>query len=297
MNKILDRLRTKHGEKKWFLYLEELLCRYQDDDVSAMGAQLTYYLVLAIFPFLIFFFNILQFTPLANVNVVESLLQPLPIQAREMLSTLLAEIMNSSNVALLSFGAITTLFSASSGIMSIIKATNKAYDLDESRPYWKLRGLSVIFTLGLFIILVVALTILVFGEIIVGEIFISYTWPAVIIWKIVKMLIPLVIMALMFALLYKFAPSIKEGIEIKFKDALPGAVFASVGLIVSSLGFSFYVNNFGKYAITYGSLGGVIVFLIWIYITSIILVLGGELNATIASVKGKPINEAPEGMD
>ena len=287
MDKILDKLREKFGDKKWITFIEQLIYRYDDDGVSEIGAQLTYYLTLSIFPFIIFFLSILQFTPLADANILQRLLSPLPADTRKLFYDLIKGIIDDGSIALLSFGAIGSIWSSSNGVMAVMKAVNRALDLDESRPYFKLKGLSILFTIGLFLILIVAFTILIFGEVIFNAVFDSYTWPTFIIWKILKLLIPLGFMILVFTILYKYSPSIKEGIKIKFSDSIPGAIFASFIWILLSVGFSFYVNNFGNYSKTYGSLGGIIAFLIWLYMSSIVIVLGAEVNATLLSMKDK----------
>ena len=287
MDKILDKLREKYGGAKWITFIEQLLYRFDDDGVTAIGAQLAYYLTLSIFPFIIFFLSILEFTPLADVNVLQKLLLPLPEETRKILYDLINNIIRDGSVALLSFGAIGSIWSSSNGIMSLIKAVNKALDLEEDRPYFKLKGLSIIFTIGLFVILIVAFTVLIFGEVIFDAVFVSYTWPTVVIWKILKFLIPLIFMVLAITILYKYSPSVKKGIKIKFSDSIAGAIFASLLWVILSIGFSFYVTNFGSYSKTYGSLGGIIVFLIWLYMSSIVIVLGAEVNATLLSMKDK----------
>lgn len=291
MTIILDFLEKKYSGRRWLLFLKELLCRYEDDGVSEIGAQLTYYLILSVFPFLIFFLSILKFTPLADAGVLERLLAVLPGDTQKILYDIISEIMRKGNFALLSFGAIGALWSSSNGIMSIIKSVNRAFDLEESRPFWKLRGLSIIFTISLYIVLIIAFSILIFGEVFFNLIFISYTWPSYVIWKILKIIIPLLFMGLMLSFLYKFSPSIKEGIEVKFSETIPGSVFASIGIILFSSIFSFYVNNFGNYSKSYGSIGGLIVLLIWLYSISIVIVLGAEVNATLISMKNESISE------
>ncbi|HZK33045.1 MAG TPA: YihY/virulence factor BrkB family protein [Tissierellaceae bacterium] len=287
MGKAIELLRKKHSEKNWFLFLDELLYRYEDDGVSEIGAQLTYYLILAIFPFLIFFLSILKYTPLSDVQVLETMLSVLPGETQNLLYNLINEIMEKSNFALLSIGALGAIWSSSKGILSIIKAVNRAFDLEEDRPFWKLRGLAIVFTIALFFILVIAFSILIFGEVLFDIIINSYNLPFLILWKIMKVLIPLVFMTLIFSILYKFSPSIKEGVNVKLSETIPGSIFASTGIILFSVLFSFYVNGFGNYTNTYGSLGGIIILLIWIYAISIVIVLGAEINATLISQKNK----------
>lgn len=287
MDKIIEKLRERYGEKKWITFSEQLFLRFQDDGVTELGAQLTYYLTLSIFPFIIFFLSILQFTPLADANILQKLVSPLPGETQSLFYDLIKGIIDQGSVGLLSFGAIGAIWSSSKGVMAIIKAVNRALDLEENRPFLKLRGLAIIFTLGLFLMLILAFTVLIFGEVIFDAIFVSYTWPAVVIWKILKFLIPLAFMVLVFTLLFKYSPSIKNNVKIKFSESVPGAIFSSIAWIILSIGFSFYVTNFSNYSKTYGSLGGVIVFLIWLYMSSIVIVLGAEVNATLLSMSDK----------
>ena len=289
MNQVFSKLKEKLGQAKWIVFIEQLAYRYDDDGISAIGAQLAYYLTLSIFPFMIFFLSILQFTPLADANVLQSILSPLPPEARDLFYDLIKNIINEGSISLLSFGAIGSIWSSSNGIMALMKAVNRAFDLEEDRPYLKLKALSIFFTLGLFLTLIIAFTILVFGETIFKTLFGSYTRSVFVVWKILKLLIPLTFMILVFTILYKWSPSIKKGIKIKVSESLPGAIFASIGWIVLSAAFSFYVSNFSNYSKSYGSLGGVIAFLIWLYMSSIIIVLGAEVNATLMSMKGEKI--------
>ncbi len=285
MNKIFNQLKEKFGEKRWLIFLEQLMYRYDDDGVSAIGAQLAYYLTLSLFPFMIFFLSILQFTPLADTNVLQRILTPLPPGSRELFYDLIKGIIDEGSISLLSFGAIGSIWSSSNGIMALMKAVNRAFDLEEDRPYFKLKALSIFFTLGLFLTLVIAFTILVFGETIFKVLFGTYTGIGFMLWKVLKLFIPLIFMILVFTLFYKWSPSIKTGVHIRLLETIPGAVFASIGWVVLSAGFSFYVSNFSNYSKTYGSLGGVIVFLIWLYMSSIVIVLGAEVNATLISMK------------
>lgn len=285
MNHIFSKLKRRFGHKKWIIFTQQLIYRYGDDGVSAIGAQLAYYLTLSIFPFIIFFLSILQFTPLADANILQKILAPIPGEARDLFYDLIKGIINDGSISLLSFGAIGSIWSSSNGIMALMKAVNRAFDLDEDRPYIKLKGLSILFTLCLFLTLIVAFTVLVFGEIIFKLLFTHHTLARLIIWRVLKLMIPLVFMILVFTMLYKWSPSVKKGIKIKLSESLPGAVFASLGWVVLSGVFSYYVSNFGNYSKTYGSLGGVIAFLVWLYMSSIVIVLGAEVNATLMSMK------------
>lgn len=272
---------------KYIKFIQELLHRTKEDNVTALGAQLSYYIVLSIFPFLIFFLNILSYTPIAREDVLHSIIVILPIETQHLISSLLIETIQTSSDTLLSLSAITGIWAASKGIMALIRALNKAYDIEETRSYLELRGLAILFTVALLILLTIVLLTLVFGEILGNRLFdfLGITQKFMFFWQYFRILISIFSMILIFTLLYRFSPSIRNGKSISFRHALPGAVFGSIGWIITSTAFSYYVNNFGNYGKTYGSLGGIIVLLIWLYLSSIIIIMGGEINATLKSLK------------
>lgn len=272
---------------KFKAFLKSLLSRLKEDNVTAMGAQVSYYLILSIFPFLIFFLNILSYTPVARDDILQNFIVVLPADTQRIVSNLLVETINKSSDTLLSLGAITGIWAASKGLMALIRSLNKAYDVEEKRNYFELRGMAILFTLALLFLLVIVLSTLVFGEILGNKLFdfLGMTDNFIVIWRYLRILISLGSMILMFNLLYKFSPSIRNSEKINFKHTLPGAIFATIGWIFTSALFSFYVNNFANYSKTYGSLGGIIVLLIWLYISSIIIITGGEINGTLKSLK------------
>lgn len=267
-------------------FLKELLFRMKDDSVTAIGAQLSYFLVLSIFPFLIFFLNILSYTPIAREDVLHSIIVLLPLDTQRLISTLLIETISTSNETLLSLSAITGIWAASKGIMALIRVLNKAYDVEETRSYLELRVIAILFTVALLALLVIVLLTLVFGEVLGTRLFefLGITQKFITFWQYFRVIISLSFMILIFALLYRYIPSIRNGRKVNLKHAMPGAIFASLGWIITSTIFSYYVNNFGNYGKTYGSLGGIIVLLIWLYISSIIVIIGGEINATLRSL-------------
>ena len=287
MKEKLSNWLKKNKEKKWMLFADQLAFRFQDDNVSSIGSQLAYYLVLSIFPFLIFLLNMVQFTPLASKDILDSIVTVLPGDTQSMIKDIVIGIIDGSSGTLLSISVLAGLWTASSGIMHLLKAINKAYDYKEHRSFVKIKLISLVFTLILALVIVLVFGSLIFGELIGQKIFqlVNISSAFTIIWPILRIGISLIFMILTFTLLYKFGPSFPKGSRTSFKAALPGAIFVTLGWIGASLLFSFYVNNFGKYSVTYGSLGGIIVFLIWLYISSIIIVLGGEVNATMEYLK------------
>lgn len=277
----------KYKDKKWFQFIYELLHRIKEDEVIAVGGQLTYFLILSIFPFLIFFLNILSYTSLARDDILDNLLIVLPFETQILLKGIVREVVSSSSDTLLSLGIILALWSGSLGITAIIKAVNKAYGVEKKRPYWKLKGIAIIFTIALTFLVIVSLSMLVFGEIIANRIFAIFGATHVFhhIWELFRLIIPFSSMIIIFATLYKLSPTPGQGLKVTFKQALPGAIFTTTGWILASIVFSYYVNNFGNYSKTYGSLGGIIVLLLWLYMTSIMIILGGEINGTYNAIK------------
>lgn len=288
LNNIRKKLH-KYEDKDWFVFLDKLIRGILEDEVTAVGGQLTYFLILSIFPFLIFFLNILSYTPIAQDEILDNLLIVLPGETQVLLKGIVKEIVGSSSDTLLSIGILLTLWTGSLGITAIIRAVNKAYGVERKRPYWRLKGLAMIFTLALALLLIIVLAMLVFGEIIGGRIFAIFGATHIFyhIWDLFRYIIPLLSMIIIFASLYKVSPTPGNGLHIRFRDTLPGALFAALGWIVSSMVFSFYVNNFGNYSKTYGSLGGIIILLLWLYLSSIMIILGGEINGAYAYMKNR----------
>ncbi|MFC4103210.1 YihY/virulence factor BrkB family protein [Paenibacillus xanthanilyticus] len=269
----------KDTKSRGWQFAQNLYCRFQDDEVPAMGAQLTYYLILSFFPFLIFIIAVLSFADLTVRDVIDGIRLVLPETSTRTISEAFEEIQQSRSGSLLSFGLLITLWSASNGVSAVIKALNKAYDVEETRPFWKVKGISLLFTVVLALVIVSSMVMLIFGRVIGDNL---YKWMQLpgsfdVIWGIAQYVLPIAIMSIVFALMYMFVPNLR----LKFKEVLPGAIFTTVGWIVTSLAFSFYVNNFGSYSKTYGSIGGIIVLLTWLYLSSIVIVIGGEINAVL----------------
>ncbi|WP_240414602.1 YihY/virulence factor BrkB family protein [Paenibacillus periandrae] len=260
-------------------FAQNLYGRFEDDDVPAMGAQLTYYLILSFFPFLIFVFAVLSYSDISVSDAIHNISSVLPQLSDRMIVDVFTELQQSRNGSLLSIGLLATLWSASNGINAVVKALNKAYDVEENRPFWKARGISLIFTIILAVLIFLSMILLIFGKVIGETMYRVAQLPGnfEMLWGIAQYVIPLITMVSAFVLLYKYTPNLK----LRFSEVIPGAVFATLGWVVASILFSFYVNNFGNYTKTYGSIGGIIVLLTWLYLSSILIILGGEMNATL----------------
>lgn len=260
-----------------FKYIKLLIFRYKDDDLSSMSAQITYYLILSFFPFLIFLINLVSFTPLSNEMLITGFNMFLPNETGTLLKNVAIQTLQSKSETLLILGMIGSLWVASKGISAIIRGLNKAYHVEENRNFIKLYSIAIFSTIGITIMIISSLIMIVFGKVIGNYVFGLVGEDALfnIIWSFLRYCIPLVIMFITFYLIYKYVPNRK----LKFNNVIIGTIFTTVGWVTTSLLFSFYVNNFANYGKVYGSLGGVIALISWLYISALIILIGGELNS------------------
>jgi membrane protein len=263
--------------KRWITFLEQLYCRFQDDEVTALGAQMTYYLILSLFPFLIFLLTLISLTPLARDEALNLLFALIPESANQTVMDIVEETVLSSSRSLMSVGMLAAIWTSSSGIMAVIRGINKAYDTEEKRPFWKVRLYAVWYTLIFAFLLFLTFAMLIFGDTAVDRLAEWIPKRYLSAWHFARHAIPFSMMIVTFTLLYKQAPNY----PVRLKQALPGALFSTFAWIGLSLAFSYYVANFGNFARTYGSIGGIIALLIWLYISSIIIIVGGEINAAL----------------
>ncbi|MBO0587924.1 YihY/virulence factor BrkB family protein [Sporosarcina sp. E16_8] len=260
-------------------FLKELLVRIKKVDITGLGSQLAFFFLLSLFPLLIFIMTLLPYLNFNQAEVFLLIRDYAPESVAMLIENTLNEILKNRNGGLLSIGALATVWSASKGMNALTKALNQSYFTEESRSFIMARGMSVVFTIMLIAVLLVALILPVFGQQI-GVLAFSYMGLEegfLILWAGLRWLVPPVFILFVFSLIYWLVPNLK----IQFKSVLPGALFATVGWILASLAFSFYVGSYGNYSSTYGSIGAIIVLMMWLYFSAIILMLGGQLNAVM----------------
>jgi membrane protein len=269
-------------EHKPIIILDHFIYNLLNDYIFGYAAQMAFYLVLSIFPFLIVLLNLLSFSPAITGELPLEFLEFLPNEVTNIIEGFVKDIATNSSQGLLSIAAIGGLWTASGGMMVTMRSINAAYGFKEKRSYFKRKLLSLLFTVALLILIVMVFITLVVGELLGNWIFAIICNEVLFLnlWQYLRFIIPILYMIVIFALIYKYTPSTTKENRIKFKSTLFGSIFSTLGWIIASILFSFYVNNFANYAVTYGSLGGVIVFLMWLYIISMIIILGGEINAT-----------------
>jgi len=289
VDKIAQKLDKKHNDKLFYQFLKELIRRIKQDKVGEVGAQLSYYLVLSFFHFLVFILTIVPYTPLASEDVLAQLLSNLPSNTRELLGPIITEIVSQRSITLLSTTLFLALWSGSSGMANLLNAMSAAFDTTNKRPGIVKRLVSVFFTLMLALMIILTMVSQVFGDQLIKAAISLINTPTatetiILIWDLTRTILPLIVMTLGFSLLFKFGPGFPADHRVTFKEALLGGTFTAVAWILISLGFSFYVDNFSNYSRTYGSLGGIIVLLIWLYISSLVIMVGAEVTASYITV-------------
>ena len=263
--------------------LKRTVKEFSADNLTDWAAALTYYGVLALFPAIIALVSIIGLVgSSATQPLIENLGKVAPGPAKQILTDAIRGLASSQGAAGFAFiiGLVLALNSASGYIGAFTRASNEIYDIEEGRPVWKLKPAQIGITLVLLLMLVViAVAVTVTGPLAkeVGKL-IGVESSAVKIWDIAKIPVILLVVSFMFAFLYWAAPNVKQP---GFKFVSPGGLVALVIWIVASLLFALYVANFGSYNKTYGSLGGVIVFLLWLWITNIAILFGAEFNAEL----------------
>ncbi|MED1467321.1 YihY/virulence factor BrkB family protein [Bacillus salipaludis] len=251
--------------------------RIEEDDLNGLSAQLAYFFLLSLFPLLIVLFTLLPYFPIPHQDVLGVIKGFAPVEAMDLIEKNVKYIMNHRNGGLLSFGIIGTIWSASNGINAVVRAFNKAYNAKENRSFIVARGVAILLTLGMIFVFILAIILPVFGREIGVFLFsqVGFSDEFGKIWDTLSYLVSAIILFLIFTGLYWIAPNVK----LRCRSAFPGAAFATVGWIVTSMGLRFYVENFSNFSLTYGSIGAIIVLMIWLYLSAFIIVLGGEINA------------------
>lgn len=277
----------KPAKKQYFKeFVKMMFYKIKNGDLVSTGAMLAYFLLFSIFPFLMFFLNIIGFIAEGNELVIFRALEILPANVMEIIRPVITSLINSSSGTLLSITLIIALWSGSNGIMKLIREINGAFGNEGGRGFIKDRLLSIVFTVALSLLLILMISARVFGNVIINAVYsiIGEHRFVGMIWDYFRDLAPIIFMIIIFTLLYKLAPDRKD-VKVSFLDALPGSIFTAIAWILISRAFAYYVDNFGNYDRTYGSLGGIIVLLTWLYLSSMIMILGAYISSSIMQIR------------
>jgi membrane protein len=287
--------RASAGQAKAGSTLKRTVTEFSDDNLTHWAAALTYYGVLSIFPALLAVVSVLGLIGSSAIQpLIDNLSTVAPGPAKEILTGALKGLQQSGGTGVLFVVALAgAIWSASGYISAFMDASNAIYDIEEGRPIWKKLPLRIAITVLMLVLLVVtAVAVVLTGPVAeqVGKLF-GVGDSALAVWNIAKWPVLVLIVAFMFAVLYYCTPNVKQP---GLRAVLPGGVLAVVLWIVASAAFALYVASFASYNKTYGSLGGVIVFLVWLWLTNLAILLGAEFNAERARTRHIEAGHAPD---
>ena len=275
---------SNEKEKK-VSFIIGLIKKIFKDDIIGNGAQLAYFLMLAFIPFLIFLITLIGKSRISSDDLLMFLSTIMPKTSFELIKTTIGTIIDTQRSDVMWGSIILAIWVSSSGFGAVIKGLNMSYDVQETRSYILRKFLSIVYTLLLAWTIAMTLLLFVFGGVIEKFIILKlhHQFLIKIFWYAGRYSIILIVMFIIFLFLYNVTPCKRLG----WKEVMPGAIFTTIGWIVTSLIFTFYVNNFNNYARIYGGLSAVFAIMIWLFISSLTLLVCGELNAYIIEYKKK----------
>ena len=270
-------------------FLGSLSDEIKNDRLLELAGNMAYYVFLALFPFLIFLFGLFSYIPRFIESIEESLALVLPAQIVSLISEIVSEVLNDTSTALFSFAMLATIWSTTQGAKSLITGVNRAYGVIETRPFLAKLGNVLFVIIGIPFFAMMNFFLIVVGELLLGRFTSYFNLPNQVYLgiDILRYVVLIVLLIIYFALFYKLIPNLHR----PFRKGLIGALFTTFGWILVSLLFSYYVNNFANYTPIYGSLGSIIVLLLWINLSSIIILIGAEINMLVGRGENGDFNK------
>lgn len=257
--------------------LRQVVLKVRENDLLGLAGQLAYFFLLSFFPFLIFLVALAGLAldhPEEAVGIlIDRASGFLPEEAMGLLETYVNRTLEQASSGVLIAGVVATLWLGSAASVAITKAANRAYEVPETRPFWRLRGICILMALG-FTLLVAGLTLAVFK----AETYFREPDALASMWFVLRWVVAFLAVTLALSGLYYLAPNA----SVPFRWITPGSVAASIFMFACSAGLSLYVSSLGNYALIYGQLGAVIVFMLWLYVIGLAVLIGIEVNAVLA---------------
>jgi membrane protein len=281
----------------WKELLKRTVKETQSDNGLGLAAQLAYYFFLALFPALLFLVALAGAFASGDIvsRIVASLSGTVPPDVINIIRQQMVSLTQQSQGGIMTFGVIAALWSSSAAMVALIDSLNRAYDVEDARAWWKQRLTAILLTVGVAGFILASFVMVVAGPELASSIATRFGLGTVFewSWKILQWPIVFALVAAALALIYYFAPDVDQD----FVFLTPGSVVATILWLLGSLAFRFYVVNFGSYNETYGAIGGVMVLLLWLYISGLVVIIGAEMNAEIehASAHGKAPGEKQPG--
>lgn len=278
-----------HGQS-WQSVAKRVWADIGKDKIFSHAAELAYYFLLALFPLLLFLTSVIGLVIGSGTGLRHSLFNYLgkvvPSSASQLVSDTMFEVSNASGGGKMSFGILAALWAASNGMGAISQSLNAAYHVEETRPWWKQRLIAVGLTIALAVLIISALALVLYGGKIADGLAASYGFGSVfvVLWKILQWPVVLIFLLLGFALIYYWAPDLRDQ---DWKWVTPGSTVAVALWLIVSMAFRLYLHFFDSYSKTYGSLGAVIVLMLWFYLTGASILIGGEISSDIEDIAAR----------
>lgn len=279
-------------KRKYQNFIINMYDRFVFDMIPSKGAEISFYLLLSFFPFLIFIIILISYIPMIHLSLyIGWLSKVMPSNAYTIVSYIINRAIADKSTNLLIISFLMTLWSVQSGVTAIIRGINRAYDQKETRSYLNVVAISQLFTIEIVLLITFSLVLVVYGNKISTFIisFFGFKDFLLSIFNLMRYIVTIITMFFLFMSLYMYTPNQK----LKTKDVLPGTIVSTIGWIISSIIFSYYANNFIDYRLLYGSIGGIIALLSWLYLSSMVILIGAEVNASFHFKKTGKIKIKP----
>ena len=264
-------------------FVKEMYYRLMYDEISLLSAILTYYFILSLFPMLIVALALTPYFKIDQQFLLEKIQNFAPGDLGNYLFDMISEVLNNKNNTIITVGIVFTLWSASSGIYGIIIAFNNAFRVRDGRIWIVTKLISIVFTVLFLVGMFVVLALVVFGKQLTYLLFHKFNLDEGFynLWSVLNYSFPILFTFIVFVFLYIMGPNLK----LKAISILPGSIFATVSWTLVSRLFGYYIDHFSSYIKTYGTIGAFMAFIIWLYITGYILIIGAEINAIFHNYK------------
>ncbi len=273
-NKFNSRFQTYSKKIKFFMEYSN----YRE--INSKAAEMSFYLLLSFFPFLIFTISLVVYTPMIKISKYIFLFKKiLPSSAFNIVSSLIQSAIENRSFSFLILSFMLAMYTMSRAVLSLIRGMNRSYNIRETRPYLEVLFISLVFVIMIVVLIFTSMIFLVFGEKLGSFLFnlIGLDQYFMYIWNLCRYIVGIITIIIILMNLYRFTPNKK----LSFREVLPGAIVSTLCWLVASFCYSFYSNNFARYDIIYGSLGGIIVLMTWVYLSSWTILIGCEINARL----------------
>lgn len=277
--------KNRKRKNRIILFVIELIKRIFDHDITATAGFLAYNLMLAFVPFLMFLLTLIGLSNLDVNQVLEALSYILPIKAYDLIKYTVIEVLKGQGTGIVWITIFLAIWAASNGFGAVIRGMNRAYGVREKRGYISRVVRSIASTVILALLIILTMVLLVFGDVIKNFVitYIPVSNFITMLWDLMRYIILVFMMVVIFVTIYKYTPAKK----VSWVEAFPGAFLTSLGWLIFSSCFAYYVNTFSNYSRLYGSLGAIFILMTWLYLSSFIILLGGEVNAMISEKMNK----------